>query len=197
MPRYIEQLTENTTPASGDWLWIVDVDAGATDQDRKLSVGKLALLATANVFTGTQTIAPSSSSVASMVINTAASPTSYVWGLQRNSTHKLSLRLTDANFLEERRNFVSVADMASIALVYSAGLVEIFDASQGNYGLFLIRGSNNTVVELLDSGAAFSVTKSTASSFNVYYEESMYHVENQRGGARNLAIKFTSGSASA
>ena len=56
MPRYIEQLTENTTPASGDWLWIVDVSAGATDQDRKLSVGKLALLATANTFTATQTI---------------------------------------------------------------------------------------------------------------------------------------------
>ena len=52
MPRYIEQLNENTTPAIGDWLWIVDVDAGATDQDRKLSVGKLAMLATANVFTG-------------------------------------------------------------------------------------------------------------------------------------------------
>jgi len=51
MPRYIEQLNENITPASGDWLWIVDVSAEATDQDRKLSVGKLALLATANVFT--------------------------------------------------------------------------------------------------------------------------------------------------
>ena len=56
MPRYIEQLNENITPATGDWLWIVDVDAGATDQDRKLSVGKLALLATANVFTAAQTI---------------------------------------------------------------------------------------------------------------------------------------------
>ena len=56
MPRYIEQLTENITPATGDWLWIVDVSAGATDQDRKLSVGKLALLATANVFTAAQTI---------------------------------------------------------------------------------------------------------------------------------------------
>ena len=50
MPRYIEQLNENITPASGDWLWIVDVSAEATDQDRKLSVGKLALLATANTF---------------------------------------------------------------------------------------------------------------------------------------------------
>ena len=56
MPRYIEQLNENTTPATGDWLWIVDVSAGATDQDRKLSVGKLALLATANVFTAAQTV---------------------------------------------------------------------------------------------------------------------------------------------
>ena len=58
MPRYIEQLNENTTPATGDWLWIVDVSAEATDQDRKLSVGKLALLATANVFTAAQTIGP-------------------------------------------------------------------------------------------------------------------------------------------
>jgi len=56
MPRYIEQLTENTTPATGDWLWIVDVSALATDQDRKLSVGKLALLATANTFTANQRI---------------------------------------------------------------------------------------------------------------------------------------------
>jgi len=53
MPRYIEQLNENTTPAIGDWLWIVDVSAGATDQDRKLSVGKLALLAAENVFAET------------------------------------------------------------------------------------------------------------------------------------------------
>ena len=59
MPRYIEQLNENTTPATGDWLWIVDVSAGATDQDRKLSVGKLALLATANVFTAAQTFSGS------------------------------------------------------------------------------------------------------------------------------------------
>ena len=53
MPRYIEQLTENITPASGDWLWIVDVSAEATDQDRKLSVGKLAL---ATGISGGQTI---------------------------------------------------------------------------------------------------------------------------------------------
>ena len=53
MPRYIEQLTENITPATGDWLWIVDVSAEATDQDRKLSVGKLAL---ATGISGGQTI---------------------------------------------------------------------------------------------------------------------------------------------
>ena len=57
MPRYIEQLNENITPATGDWLWIVDVSAEATDQDRKLSVGKLAMLATANVFTAANAFA--------------------------------------------------------------------------------------------------------------------------------------------
>jgi len=92
MPRYIEELNENITPASGDWLWIVDVSALATDQDRKLSVGKLALLATANVFTANQrvnalvgvnvapttgqqlTVKAASASTVGLVVDTAASP---------------------------------------------------------------------------------------------------------------------------
>ena len=76
MPRYIEQLTENITPASGDWLWIVDVSAEATDQDRKLSVGKLALLATT---TGQQlTVLAASASTVGLVVDTAASPTANI-----------------------------------------------------------------------------------------------------------------------
>ena len=87
MPRYIEELNENTTPAIGDWLWIVDVDAGATDQDRKLSVGKLALLATANTFTAAQSIIgtdyPRTRNVDTALIlsegTTAGDPAGIIW----------------------------------------------------------------------------------------------------------------------
>ena len=84
MPRYIEELNENTTPATGDWLWIVDVSAGATDQDRKLSVGKLALLATT---TGQQlTVLAASASTVGLVVDTAASPTAAALQIKVNGT---------------------------------------------------------------------------------------------------------------
>jgi hypothetical protein len=56
MARYIEELNENSAPATSDWMWIVDVNAASDDMDQKLSLSKLALLGTANVFTETQTL---------------------------------------------------------------------------------------------------------------------------------------------
>ena len=109
MPRYIEQLTENITPASGDWLWIVDVSAGATDQDRKLSVGKLALLATANVFSANQrvdalvginvapttgqqlTVKAASASTVGLVVDTTASPTANIFQANANGAKTTSI----------------------------------------------------------------------------------------------------------
>lgn len=51
MARYIENLNTCSDPTSGDYLWIVDANASASDKDRKVDVGKFALTATANVFT--------------------------------------------------------------------------------------------------------------------------------------------------
>lgn len=60
MPRYIENLNECTDPTSGDYLWVVDASASASDKDRKVDVGKFPRLAVANTFTASQTIdAPS------------------------------------------------------------------------------------------------------------------------------------------
>jgi hypothetical protein len=80
MPNYIDQFNECTDPVPGDWLWSVDVSAGATDKDRKLDIGRLALLAFANIFTANQRInalvginaAPSSSAQLLTVANAAA-----------------------------------------------------------------------------------------------------------------------------
>lgn len=56
MPRYIDGLNECTDPQAGDQLWIVDASAPDTDKDRKVAVGKLAVLALANTFTAAQTM---------------------------------------------------------------------------------------------------------------------------------------------
>ncbi|MBK8129428.1 MAG: hypothetical protein IPK53_11115 [bacterium] len=69
MARYIENLNACTDPVSGDYLWIVDASAGATDKDRRVDVGKFGLLATAQSWTATQTVAPSSSGNKGLIIN--------------------------------------------------------------------------------------------------------------------------------
>lgn len=56
MPRYIDGLNECTDPQAGDQLWIVDASAPDTDKDRKVAVGKLAVLGLANTFTAAQTM---------------------------------------------------------------------------------------------------------------------------------------------
>ncbi len=56
MARYIENLNSCTDPTSGDYLWIVDASAGATDKDRKVDAGLFAQKALANTFTIGQTI---------------------------------------------------------------------------------------------------------------------------------------------
>jgi len=48
MPRYVETgLNECTNPAEGDWVQVVDVSATG-DEDRRLSMSRLARLGTAN-----------------------------------------------------------------------------------------------------------------------------------------------------
>lgn len=55
--RYVHPgLNECTDPQAADWLHIVDVSAAAGDEDRKVAVGKLAVLGLANTFTAAQTI---------------------------------------------------------------------------------------------------------------------------------------------
>lgn len=56
MARYIENLNTCTDPTSGDYLWIVDASASASDKDRKVNVGLFPQLAAPNTFTGNITI---------------------------------------------------------------------------------------------------------------------------------------------
>lgn len=58
--RYIEGLNETTDPASGDWLWIVDVSAGASDKDRKVSGGLVPWTNTPSTFARQINVSPAS-----------------------------------------------------------------------------------------------------------------------------------------
>ena len=84
----------------------------------------------------------------------------------------------------------SLADNAT--LVVGAGneikLVFILDTSNGNVGLFFLRGGVNSTQEVFDPSSVFSTTKDTATSFNVYYESGSYYLQNKRGGARLIGL---------
>lgn len=64
MARYLEQANECTDPTTGDYLWVVDASAGATDKDRKVNVSKIAILANANTFTDGQSFSPAAGTTA-------------------------------------------------------------------------------------------------------------------------------------
>jgi hypothetical protein len=54
----LEQVNECTDPTTGDFLWVYDASAGATDKDRKVNISRFAILANAQTFTAGQTFAP-------------------------------------------------------------------------------------------------------------------------------------------
>lgn len=81
MPRYIDGLNECTDPQAGDQLWIVDASAPDTDKDRKVAVGKLAVLGLANTFTAAQTMPRVTMPQASFASNQTVSVGAAVLGL--------------------------------------------------------------------------------------------------------------------
>jgi len=153
----------------------------------------LAMLGTANAFTKGQTITPDTAAGNSLKLDTAASPTSWIAALYRNGTYKMSWRLGNNNYVEERRNFVALANDGVIDLPYAIDMLEVIDASGVNYAEYFCQGAVNATVEILDTGGIFTTTKDTASSFNVYYESSAYHLQNKRGVSRNVALRIVRG----
>ena len=218
MPRYIEQLTENITPASGDWLWIVDVDAGATDQDRKLSVGKLALLATANVFSDNQrvdalvginvapttgqqlTVKAASASTVGLVVDTAASPTAVPFRVDINGVNAFSVAITgaaavqphvaaDKFSLDASSSFVSVANDAVFSLTGSNNFSGMILITEDNTGdTGLFLIGGNTCNYIGSAMIWFTDTKDYAERTNVYWETNSVQVQNKRGVAIQYRI---------
>lgn len=165
MPRYIENLNSCSDPTSGDYLWLVDASASASDKDRKVDVGLFARLAAANVFSGAQTV-----------------PRLYV----DDTNHAIDTEASGALALTSQR--VAVADNGVVSLGYDIKLIFIVDATNGNGALFMLRGGVNGVQEIFDPSGVFSATKDTASSFNIYYESSDYKLQNKRGASKNVTL---------
>ena len=62
MTRYLEQANECTDPVAGDFLWIYNASAGATDKDQKVDITRFGVKANTGTWTATQTFAPSAGS---------------------------------------------------------------------------------------------------------------------------------------
>lgn len=91
MTRYLEQLNETTDPTTGDYLPIYDASAGSTDKDRKVNVSRFAILANAQTFTVTQTVAPTATNVDGVIVNMPTSTTNNGISILYNGTNRLSL----------------------------------------------------------------------------------------------------------
>ena len=94
MTRYIEDLNENTAPVSGDYLLCYDASAGSTDKDRKVNVSKFAVLAVANTFTTTQTMAPTSTAVAALALDAPSSSAAPIMTVAYNSVRRIAVVTT-------------------------------------------------------------------------------------------------------
>ncbi len=68
------------------------------------------------------------------------------------------------------------------------GMLLVCNLSEGATARFMVRGGNNTVVELEDTTGFASHTASTGSSINIYYASGKYQVQNLRGSTTSLLI---------
>jgi hypothetical protein len=91
MPRYLEQANECTDPTTGDFLWVYDASAGATDKDRKVNISRFAILANAQTFTAGQTFAPAGTSTIPATINMPTSTTVEGLRVRYNGTTAVQL----------------------------------------------------------------------------------------------------------
>jgi len=158
MARYIENLNSCTDPTSGDYFWVVDASAGATDKDRKVNVGLFAQLAVANTFTNDQTV------TGKLIIGSSAPDIA---------------RIRPKGFVTVATNAVTVINASAL------GFLMIMNTSEGASAFFALQP---VAVELNDPGNAFSAAKDTAGMANVYVESGNLLLQNKRAGTVNFHI---------
>lgn len=118
MTRYINQLHENTAPVTGDYLLCYDVSAAAGDEDRWVNVGKFAVLANAQSFTTTQTIAPATTGAHGFVVNMPTSTSGSAITVQYNAVNRLVI---NAGAGENSINLLSFDNGASLGPYFVIG----------------------------------------------------------------------------
>lgn len=88
MTRYLEQANECTDPTTGDYLWIYNASAGATNKDQKVDISRFAIKANTGTFTSTQTFAPTSTTTEGIVVNMPTSTTYQAIKVNYNGTQR-------------------------------------------------------------------------------------------------------------
>lgn len=143
MTRYIDQLNETTDPVSGDYLLICDASAGATDKDRKVNINKFAILANAQSFTTTQTIAPSATNVDGLIVNMPTFTANAAAILKYNSVTRFTLTASASNSSIDMAAFDNSSSIGPAILVRNNS--NATTPAAGSLGLFRKGGSFDTL----------------------------------------------------
>jgi len=106
----------------------------------------------------------------------------------------LFLTTTGINYTLNSSLSSSTIDLANGAVhVVPSFVGYIFIATNDDASAtFVLSGATNSVAETSDPTGVFSVTKGTASSYNVYYDvgNARYEIQNNRGSAKKIRLTF-------
>jgi len=80
------------------------------------------------------------------------------------------------------------SDATAIISANTATGILFISSSEDVSAVFSLMGPTNQTRELLDPDGFFSVTKNTASSYNIYYETGNYYIQNKRGLTTTVSI---------
>lgn len=201
------------TSIDGDELIFVQDDPDGTPSDATVTptvlLDNVPKLDEANAFTGSNinsfagkvgvndaaptaqvSVLASAVSVDGLVVETPASTTAANLRLEKNSVGRMEWAVTDAEFNRLNLFRASIADTTIVDLPTIVGVLEMFDSTNGVYGRVALTAGVATTYLLDDPGSAFSTTKNTASSWNVYYDTG-YKLQNNRGGTKSISILLT------
>lgn len=163
MARYIENLTTCSNPTSGDYFWIVDASAGATDKDRKVDVGLFPRLAVANTFAALQAFPAAGIGIGTMTLKT------YAAGV---------LHINPSSYVLAAGAYVIVAQVP-------AGLVWIYDASSGKGALI---NWTNPVAIISGDATRFGLVDGAAGKINVFGNVAGVYVNNATASSVTLKV---------
>lgn len=115
--------------------------------------------------------------------NSAALPPNFIYQNSTATDHNLrtSQALTSPNTTVAQDATVEVGDGTSLGFLHVV-------TSENVGAIYFLRGSTNTVAEVADPDSHFTITKDTATQYNIYWDagSSRFVLQNKRTGSKNI-----------